>query len=109
MKIEGKIVTSDYGKVLNVFGTEYTSYTIGLNGATLSDIKEGKNIPINGEIKFIPYQNYGELVTNLIRTKYSLDEELALMANSRIKSNSEEEIIFQQFRKQCKLLAKKYE
>jgi len=55
MKIEGKIVTSDYGKVLNVFGTEYTSYTIGLNGATLSDIKEGKNIPINGEIKFIPY------------------------------------------------------
>lgn len=109
MRIEGKIVIADIGKVLNVFGTEYESYTIGLNGATLNDIKEGKNIPINNKLTFIPYQNYGELVTNLIRTKYSLDEELALMANSRIKSNSKEERDFQKWRRQCKLLAKQYE
>lgn len=109
MKIIDKVVIADIGKTLRVFDNDYESYVIGDNGATLNDIKEGKYIPVESEVMFIPYNSYGELVTNLIRTKYSLDQELAINANSRIDPNSKEEKDFQIWRRYCKKLAKKYE
>ena len=61
---------------------------------------DGKEYKVQGD-------NYGELVSSLIRIKYTLDQELALLANSRIKDVSEQENAFQEWRAECKRIAKK--
>lgn len=71
-----------------------------------SSITEVTPVRINGEITYIEATNYGAAVTELIRLKYSLDDELALIANSRLGNNSKEEE-FQNWRRLCKETAKK--
>ena len=53
--------------------------------------------------------SYDELTTALIRMRYTLDEELALMANLRedADGHKEEEAAFQSWRMKCKKAAKK--
>lgn len=74
----------------------------------LDDIEEGFLIPIENKQYFFKANSYGELVTALIRHRYSLDEELAIYANSLIGSHQETLTQFQDWRKHCKEIAKKY-
>lgn len=74
---------------------------------TINDITEVQliNVPELGEV-CVSSTTYSKLVTELIRLKYSLDDELALIANSRIKDMSQKEQDFQAWRKICKQVAK---
>lgn len=74
---------------------------------SLENVKEVYIVNIDGELYDVESTTYPELVTELIRKKYSLDDELALMANSRLEGNEEKEIEFQNWRKLCKETAKK--
>ena len=58
------------------------------------DVQEGIPVIIKDTKYFVTATSYEEAVTELIRTKYSLDFELALYANLRVnpdKYNTEEE------------------
>lgn len=69
------------------------------------DIIEGYIITIDNIQYFVDANSYGNLITSLIRQKYSLDDELAIAANARIgKTSGEEE--FQIWRQKCKEAAK---
>lgn len=61
-------------------------------------------------IHITPHTTYGDLVTMLIRCKYTLDEELALAANMRTSpvAHADEDAEFQQWREYCKEVAKQY-
>lgn len=78
-----------------------------------------KDVPLDfGEAKVVEVDDlsymitedmsYDALVTALIRLKYSLDEELALMANLRedAEGHKEEEAAFQEWREKCKEAAR---
>lgn len=62
---------------------------------------DGENFKVKGD-------TYAELVTNLIRLKYTLDDELALAANLRAGDNNAKtaEFEFQTWRAFCKEMAK---
>lgn len=74
---------------------------------TINDVTEVYkiNIPTLGNV-FVKSTTYEELISELIRLKYSLDDELALIANSRLNPNNEEEREFQEWRLTCKQIAK---
>ena len=74
---------------------------------TPDDVIECYIVNIDGKEYKIQGDNYGELVSSLIRIKYTLDQELALLATSRIKDVSEQENAFQEWRAECKRIAKK--
>ncbi|MBQ3804908.1 MAG: hypothetical protein II844_03750 [Prevotella sp.] len=61
-------------------------------------------------IHITPHTTYGDLVTMLIRCKYTLDEELALAANMRTSpvAHADEDAEFQQWREYCKEVAKQH-
>lgn len=61
-------------------------------------------------IHITPQTTYGDLVTILIRCKYSLDEELALSANMRTapETHAEEDRVFQTWRDYCKDVAREH-
>lgn len=78
-----------------------------------------KDVPLDfGEAKVVDVDSlsymitgdmsYDALTTALIRLKYSLDEELALMANLRedAEGHKEEEAAFQEWRAKCKEAAR---
>lgn len=72
----------------------------------INDISEVKSIKLEGKEYDVELSNnYGQLVTNLIRLKYSLDDELALNANFRLGDTSKENE-FQNWRQICKNKAK---
>ena len=72
------------------------------------NIKEVTKIQVGDTFYYIEdVTDYGTLVTELIRQKYSLDDELALMANSRLGINKDQEEEFQAWRVKCKEAAKK--
>lgn len=118
MKQVNNLIYADSGKILKTpngytsivnLGTntiikdgEIFTYTINLE-----DVEEYNIIQIENEPYYFKSNTYGEVVSELIRAKYSLDEELALYANSRINSNSSKEIEFQNWRQLCKQAAKK--
>lgn len=117
MVVKDNKVTASSGKYLKYKSNIYTELTLGqnficINGATtlvniqLGDIIEVYPVRIFNKDYFVQSTNYNELVTELIRFKYTLDAELALIANSRIKDCSEEEQEFQDWRKVCKETAK---
>lgn len=120
MKQEGNILYAENKKVLyieklNKICKQYTcgSVMLPIEGALQrvtvnpEDIIECYIVPIDGVDYKIQGNTYGELVTNLIRTKYSLDDELALVANSRLEYfDLNKEKKFQDWRQTCKEIAK---
>jgi len=121
MKQEGSTLFAEGGKKLyieklDLLTSQYTCGTVMLpiDGVLQTvtvepaDIVELYNVSIGNKTYKIKADSYGELVTGLIRIKYSLDDELALIANSRIKDVSEEDKAFQEWREECKRIAKQY-
>lgn len=72
------------------------------------DTESGMTTASEDTIHVTPQTTYGDLVTILIRCKYSLDEELALSANMRTtpEAHAEEDAAFQQWREYCKDVAR---
>ena len=119
MTRNGNEVKAENGRILFIEPTGvYTDYAILGNRLEYKDgqrleytlteqnVHEGYMTNIDGEQKFVKASSYSELVSGLIRLKYSIDDELALMANSRVKSVSSEERQFQNWRKKCKEIAR---
>ena len=119
MKQDGRTLYAEGKKVLyieklNKYTRQYTCGTVMLpiEGAlqevtvTPDDIEEVYKVEINGNTYRVKGDSYEELVTNLIRLKYSLDWELALIANSRIKDISKDDEDFQKWRAESKKIAK---
>lgn len=119
MTRNGNEVKAERGRILFIEPTGvYTDYAILGNRLEYKDgqrleytlteqnVHEGYMTNIDGEQKFVKASSYSELVSGLIRLKYSIDDELALMANSRVKSVSSEERQFQSWRKKCKEIAR---
>ena len=119
MTRNGNEVKAENGRILFIEPTGvYTDYAILGNRLedkdgqrleytlTEQNVHEGYMTNIDGEQKFVKASSYSELVSGLIRLKYSIDDELALMANSRVKSVSSEERQFQSWRKKCKEIAR---
>lgn len=120
MKIENNTLIAEGSKVLfikklNVIVKQYTCGEVMLPiqgvlqtiNITPDDVIECYIVNIDGKEYKVQGDNYGELVSSLIRIKYTLDQELALLANSRIKDVSEQENAFQEWRAECKRIAKK--
>ena len=117
MIIVDNIVKADDGKLLLVNG-DYrhevhlgeemilrdNEWTSQIN--SLDDIEEVTYTLFIDKMIYIKSTNYKDIVTELIRMKYSLDDELALIANSRLNPNSKEEQEFQDWRKLCKQKAR---
>ena len=74
---------------------------------TKDDFVEVRPINVDNNIFYISSTNYADAVTELIRQKYSIDEELALIANARIGKDQDQEDEFQRWRSLCKQAAKK--
>lgn len=74
------------------------------------DTESGMTTASEDTIHMSQHTTYGDLVTMLIRCKYSLDEELALTANMREEPEShiQEDKAFQQWREYCKDVAREY-
>lgn len=74
------------------------------------DTESGMITASEDTIHITPQTTYGDLVTILIRCKYSLDEELALSANMRTapETHAEEDAAFQQWREYCKDVARRH-
>lgn len=119
MKQDGRTIYAEGKKVLyieklNKYTRQYTCGTVMLPIAgalqevtiTPDDVDEVYKVEIDGVTYKVKGDTYDELVTNLIRVKYSLDWELALIANSRIRDISKEDSDFQDWRKECKKIAK---
>ena len=120
MKTENNTLIAEGSKVLfikklNVIVKQYTCGEVMLPiqgvlqtiNITPDDVIECYIVNIDGKEYKVQGDNYGELVSSLIRIKYTLDQELALLANSRIKDVSEQENTFQEWRAECKRIAKK--
>lgn len=120
MKTENNTLIAEGSKVLfikklNVIVKQYTCGEVMLPiqgvlqtiNITPDDVIECYIVNIDGKEYKVQGDNYGELVSSLIRIKYTLDQELALLANSRIKDISEQENAFQEWRAECKRIAKK--
>lgn len=112
MKIEGNKLTADTGYVLLRKGCDFNyGDTIYMGTADkLSDFIEGKAVTVDGLSYMMTKDSmtYDELTTALIRLRYTLDEELALMANLRedADGHKEEEAAFQEWRAKCKEAAR---
>lgn len=118
MKIDGNLVIADQGKALKTPNGIFEQVTLGVfegfeNGKQyiienkLEDITEVSSVRILDDIYYVESKEYGDIVSELIRKKYSLDQELALYANSYITDNSEAMNKYQDWRVLCKEAAKK--
>ena len=116
MKKINNIVTADEGKLLKCYDSISNQFVLGNNyvlinnapsliNITLQDIIEVYPISIDNITYYVSKTNYSELVSELIRLKYSLDDELALIANIR-KGDYSTEDDFQKWRSKCKQIAK---
>lgn len=116
MKKINNIITADEGKLLKCHDSISNQFILGNNyilindipsliNITLQDIIEVRPVSIDNITYYISKTNYPELVSELIRLKYSLDDELALIANARKGDFSKEEE-FQNWRLKCKQIAK---
>ena len=118
MKIDGNLVIADAGKALKTPNGIFEQVSLGVfegfkDGKAyiienkLEDITEVSSVRILNDIYYVESKEYGNIVTELIRKKYSIDQELALYANSYIKDNSEDMEKYQTWRVLCKQAAKK--
>lgn len=116
MKKIGNTLKADSGKFLKYFNIISSEVTLGERYVLCnkdfikvnlkeSDIQEVYPVVIDEKIYYVFNTTYSELVTELIRLKYSLDDELAIIANSRL-GDSSKESEFQNWRKKCKEIAK---
>lgn len=118
---DGKTYTAEGKRVLYIPKLDLTTkvYSTGtvmlpVNGKLKSitvnpgDIQEVFQVQLDGEDFKVKGDTYAELVTNLIRLKYTLDDELALAANLRAGDNNAKtaEFEFQTWRAFCKEMAK---
>ena len=119
MKQDGRTLYAEGKKVLyieklNKYTRQYTCGTVMLPiegvlqevTVTPEDVEEVYKVEIDGNTYRVKGDNYEELVTNLIRLKYSLDWELSLIANSRIRDISKDDEAFQNWRVESKKIAK---
>ena len=119
MKQDGRTLYAEGKKVLyieklNKYTRQYTCGTVMLPiegvlqevTVTPEDVDEVYKIEIDGHTYRVKGDSYEELVTNLIRLKYSLDWELSLIANSRIRDISKDDKDFQDWRAESKKIAK---
>lgn len=99
------IPTSDYQRFERL-----TDRTYFFRYDAEEDIENGMITASEDTIHIAPQTTYGDLVTILIRCKYSLDEELALSANMRSEpdTHAEEDANFQQWREYCKDVAREH-
>lgn len=108
---KGKYLQTPYGILQEVELGEFPSIVNGkeiIKNYKLQDIYEVTPIRIQNNIYYVQdTSNYSKLVSELIRIKYSLDDELALIANARL-GNLEGEEDFQNWRTLCKTAAKSY-
>lgn len=74
------------------------------------DTESGMTTASEDTIHITPQTTYGDLVTLLIRCKFSLDEELALSANLRTDAEKyeEQDAEYQQWRTYCKSVAREH-
>ena len=119
MKQDGRTLYAEGKKVLyieklNKYTRQYTCGTVMLPiegvlqevTVTPEDVEEVYKIEIDGNTYRVKGDSYEELDTNLIRLKYSLDWELSLIANSRIRDISKDDKDFQDWRTESKKIAK---
>lgn len=90
------------------------NYVIEQNGVKIrievspNDVIEVYPLYIDNDLVFVENKSYDKLVSELIRLKYSIDDEIALHSNSLIKDNSKQLEDYQNWRKKCKEIAKDY-
>ena len=112
MKIEGNKLTADTGYVLFRKGCSFNYGDAVYMGTAdkASDFADCKEVSVDGLSYMMTKDSmtYDELTTALIRLRYTLDEELALMANLRedAEGHKEEEAAFQEWRAECKEAAR---
>ena len=117
MKQDGRTLYAEGKKVLYI--EKLNKYTEGAEEmeekrkrvlqevtVTPEDVEEVYKVEIDGNTYRVKGDSYEELVTNLIRLKYSLDWELSLIANSRIRDISKDDEAFQNWRAESKKIAK---
>ena len=92
--IENDIARSDSGKLVGIAGKGVTFEALKLNGLDASTLVEVDR----------PDDGYGERVNALIRERYSLSEELALLRQRTTKKAEFEE--YNDFCEACKVKAK---
>ncbi len=119
MIIDNKIVKAESGKCLRLsFNNklydqlDLGNNTILVNGSfvdvniTLDNIEEVYPVKLENTTYYSSAVDYDHLVAELVRSKYSIDEELAIQANARIGHEPEKEEQFQAWRAKCKQVAK---
>lgn len=99
------IPTSDYQRLARL-----TDRTYFFHYDAVEDTEAGTTTCAEDTIHITPQTTYGDLVTMLIRCKYSLDEELALAANMRTDAEKYEkqDSAYQQWREYCKSVAREH-
>lgn len=119
MIITGNKAVADEGKYLKLedtlkkeiyLGNNYikrNGETIMFNVLSFNDIKEVYPVDINGVAYYISATSYGDIVSELIRCKYTLDQELAIHANYYLNKGKDEMNSFQEWRQICKDTAKR--
>ena len=103
--IKTSIPTSDYQRFERL-----TDITYFFRYDAEEDTESGMTTASEDTIHMSQHTTYGDLVTMLIRCKYSLDEELALSANMRSDAEKYErqDAAYQQWREYCKSVAREY-
>ena len=117
---DGKFLIADEGKVLVFKNNRYPSLVLGTQYLYINkkvdlytikeeDVKECYPVNIYDNTYYISSIEYEDIVTELIRKKYSLDQELALLANLRNDPEKyhNDDLEFQKWRSLCKQAAKK--
>lgn len=120
MRKEGNIVIADEGKSLRTPFGIFTRIPLGTSkcykdgevqedNLKMKDIEEVTPVRILDNVYYASSSEYGDIVTELIRCKYSLDQELALYANSFLDPDSFKKKMdeYQEWRSLCKEAAKK--
>lgn len=117
MILQNNTLIASPGKYLMCGSELAEKFTLGKkfvynNGKTtliniaIEDVKEVYPVRVCDTDYYVVSTEYGELVSELIRQKYTLDAELALIANYRLHGVTPEEEEFQEWRKLCKEAAK---
>lgn len=99
------VLETPIGYVSQIALGEYKTLSNGIINTydiTIDNVKEVYPIRIEDDIYYVTDKsNRDKSITELIRAKYSLDQELAISANARL-GNTEDDKQFQRWRQLCK-------